>query len=536
MSHEIRTPMAAILGYVDLIAEPDVTRAQLHEFTTTIQRNAKHLLELINQVLDLSKIEARQMRVERIVCAPAAISREIVSFMRPRAQEKNLGLTLRFVGQMPDTIHSDPLRLRQILLNLMGNAIKFTQVGDVELAVSLEDVAPPLLKFQVRDTGIGIEQSQLANLFHPFSQADSSTTRRFGGTGLGLSIANHLAGLLGGRIDVDSCPGQGSTFSMYVETGDLTGVTLTECSSEVENSPVTSIVAPPWPLAAPLAGLRILLVEDGLDNQRLITLHLSRAGANVEVLENGHLAVERLTTPAAPEFDAVLMDMQMPVLDGYAATAKLRALGYSGTIIALTAHAMEGDEQKCLNAGCTDYATKPIDSKRIVALILEHMMRADLLYASAVSSPKPARLIIGEPQAAVVSHDPKAAGGGSEAQTRPPMLSTFQDDPDMIELIEMFVDSLVERVSALEAASRERDDTKLATLVHQLKGAGGGYGFGPISTTAQKLEADIAKHVDRKLIEAGVAELIAVCRSARTGRELQDAPAASVTRAGTGVR
>jgi PAS domain S-box-containing protein len=504
MSHEIRTPMAAILGYVDLLDDAKLAREQQREYTATIQRNAKHLLDLINQVLDLSKIEAGHMIVERVACAPATIAREIVSLMRPRAEEKGLRLALQFEGPIPALIHSDPTRLRQVVLNLMGNAIKFTQVGSVELVVSLDRSAgEPQLVLSVKDTGIGIEQDKLGNLFRPFSQADSSTTRRFGGTGLGLSIASHLTRLLGGRIDVTSLPGSGTTFTAKVATGSLDGVELSDRLDEVEDVPLRSHGSSAPPSLQPLSGLRVLLVEDGPDNQKLIMLHLTRAGADVEVLANGQLAVERLCDAAAREFDVVLMDMQMPVLDGYAATTKLRAVGYDGPIIALTAHAMEGDRAKCLQAGCDDYATKPIDSQRLIESILRLTEHAADARERSMSSP----------------------------QQRPALLSTFQDDPDMLELVEEFSRALPARVEAIEAALSARDFEALRRLAHQLKGAGAGYGYPPITVAAQDVES--AVHGDEPapgLVER-VAELSAICRSVEPlGGEVAPAAASGASR------
>jgi PAS domain S-box-containing protein len=460
MSHEIRTPMAAVLGYIDLLADPNLPRAQFRDYAATIQRNAGHLLGLINQVLDLSKIEAGHMAVEPAACSPEALLRETTSLLRPRAVEKMLSFTLRFDGPIPATIETDATRLRQILLNLIGNAIKFTERGGVEIVVALDRTrSTPQLVVSVEDTGIGIEEAQLACLFRPFSQADSSITRRFGGTGLGLSIVSHLTRLLGGGIEVRSTPSVGTCFTARIATGELEGVALIECSNEaaVEGAQMDSKAQ--TPSAAPLSGLRVLLVEDGPDNQRLISLQLARAGAEVEVLANGQLAIERLMSPAAHSFDAVLMDMQMPVMDGYTATSKLRRMGFAGTIVALTAHAMEGDRQKCLQAGCDDYATKPIDSKRLVALVLVHLRPR--------VAPAPAS-------------DP--------AQLEPTIVSSYQDDPDMAELIEQFARSLPERIGELEAAFAMCDWDKLKRLAHQLKGAGGGYGFSPISDAAQHVE------------------------------------------------
>ena len=493
MSHEIRTPLTAILGYVDLLADPELPFDQVREYTSTVQRNATHLLDLINQVLDLSKIEAGQMAIERIRYSPADVLRELMTLMRPRAQCKGLQFVLRFQGPIPQTIDSDPMRLRQIVLNLVGNALKFTQAGGVELTVSLERAAEPLLVVQVKDTGIGIAPDKFAELFRPFSQADSSTTRRFGGTGLGLSIAGHLARLLGGGIEVESTPGRGSVFTLRIATGSLDGVALRELPAADSGSPRPS-EALPQPGIKALAGLRILVAEDGADNQQLVRLLLTHAGAELEIVGNGQLALERLTDSARPGFDVVLMDLQMPVMDGYSTTAQLRRRGYTGPIVALTAHAMEGDRAKCLQAGCDGYATKPIDRRRLIAAILE------------CTRPEKTR-----------TRAPDAAAR-QPATIDPPrgvIVSTLQDDPDLCELIEQFVARMPAKVATLEAAWAAGELENLARLAHQLKGAGGGYGFWPISDAAGQLEAAIRAGAASAAVSDRLKELVAVCRAVR---------------------
>ena len=379
MSHEIRTPMTAILGYADLLlGEPGLDRAppDRTEAILTIQRNGQYLLKLINDILDLSKIEAGKLAVERAWCSPREVLGESLSLMRVRADAKNLPLKLEFDGGIPELIRSDPLRLRQILINLIGNAVKFTEVGGVwvvaRLLTRVGDV--PLLQIDVTDTGIGLTDDQIARLFQPFSQADTSTTRRFGGTGLGLTISKRLAQMLGGDLTVMSEPGRGSTFSVTVETGDLAGVRMLEHPAAVAaNTPVVAVDAP---TAAPrLNDCRLLLAEDGPDNQRLIAFLLRKAGAEVVVAENGRIACEQLLAArdAGTPFDVVLMDMQMPVMDGYEATARLRAEGYTGPILALTAYAMDGDDSKCRTAGCDAYLSKPIDRSSLLDTIARHV-------------------------------------------------------------------------------------------------------------------------------------------------------------------
>jgi PAS domain S-box-containing protein len=379
MSHEIRTPMTAILGYTQALAEDTELahsperRAQIIE---TIRRNGEHLLEVINDILDISKIEAGKMTVERIPCSACKILADVASLMGARAEAKGLALQIEPVGPLPQTIHSDPTRLRQILLNLVSNAIKFTTTGRVRVVMRLTESTPACLQFDVFDTGIGMTQEQAAQLFRPFNQADSSTTRKYGGTGLGLSISKRLANMLGGDlILVDSQPGAGSHFRAVIPTGPLDGVPMVQDpAAEMQTSVVKPAGGPSH--VPPLQG-RILLAEDGEDNQRLISYLLKRAGAEVTVVDNGfkavHLALE--ARDQGRPYDAILMDMQMPELDGYEATALLRNCHYTGPVIALTAHAMEGDRVKCLTVGCNDYASKPIDAPKLIAMLSLHMPR-----------------------------------------------------------------------------------------------------------------------------------------------------------------
>jgi PAS domain S-box-containing protein len=372
MSHEIRTPMTAILGYSELLhtdRELAGDRARVAEALASIRSNADHLLTIINDILDVSKIEAGQMKVERLACEPLRLIEEVASLVGARARGKGLGFEVRYDAPIPATIRTDPTRLRQILLNLVGNAIKFTESGCVRVVVSC-DRAASTLAFRVEDTGIGMTPEQRDHIarFEAFSQADASTTRRFGGTGLGLRISNALAQMLGGGITVESRASAGSAFTATVATGELAGVAMLT-PDEAGASPARAAPAPaaaPGVNGQPLAGVRILLAEDGPDNQRLISLYLRKAGASVTLADNGQRAIELLADDAS--VDVVLMDMQMPELDGYGAARALRDRGCTLPIIALTAHAMEGDRARCLDAGCDEYLTKPVDRARLVDL------------------------------------------------------------------------------------------------------------------------------------------------------------------------
>jgi signal transduction histidine kinase len=370
MSHEIRTPMTAILGYADLLLEDgDLTRAPRERLAAirTIRANGDHLLCLINDILDVSKIEAGMLRVETVRCSPASILEDVRALMQMRADSKFIELHVECEAQLPESIQTDPMRLRQILVNLVGNAIKFTDVGSVRIVARFVPEPMPTMEFDVIDTGIGMSAEAQTGLFQPFTQADSSTSRRFGGTGLGLTISRRLAGMLGGSVwIVQSTPGEGTRFRLAIATGPIE----TAPSAPAGNADL-NICLPPPASERPLDGFRVLLAEDVPANQRLFALVLERAGAMVTIVENGQLAVESALTALDLElgYHVILMDMQMPVLDGYSATAMLRAKGYTGSIVALTANALGDDHGKCLAAGCDDQATKPIDIHDLVRVI-----------------------------------------------------------------------------------------------------------------------------------------------------------------------
>jgi len=364
MSHEIRTPLTAIMGFTELVKDRQ-RDAETVELCTTIVRNGEHLLELINDILDLSKVEAGRVELQLEACSPAAIARDIGQTLKVRADQKWLGLSVDVSADVPARCRIDVRRLRQILINLVGNAIKFTAQGAVAIQLrQVADAAGRWLEFAVTDTGIGIPADKLSLLFEPFSQIDSSPTRAQGGTGLGLCISRRLARMCGGDIAVISAAGAGSTFTVRLPMVPVT--------AEPEN---LAAVIPSLPGTlgtksheSPAEVARILIAEDSPDNRRLLDFVLRKAGLVPAFVENGQQLVERLSTAAATDdFDLVLVDMQMPVMDGYTAVRTLRERGCRLPLIALTANAMEGDCRKCLEAGCDEYLTKPIDRAALLA-------------------------------------------------------------------------------------------------------------------------------------------------------------------------
>ena len=383
MSHEIRTPMTAIIGFAEMLrTEGDLSKAPPAriEAIDAIIRNGDYLLRLVNDILDLSKIEAGRFELAATDCSPAHIIHDVYDLVVGRAKQRGLSLEVRLATLLPERIHTDPLRVRQILVNLLGNAIKFTEKGGVELSAALERPADgqPRLEITVRDTGIGMSSEQLERAFTPFVQGSRTVADRFGGTGLGLAISQKLARLLGGDITAESTPGRGSTFRLSLPTGPLDGVALVSGDRAAEPPPAVALGQPIDSSRCRLSG-RVLLAEDGPDNQRLIDLVLTKAGAEVTVVGDGQAAVSAALAAwqSQTPYAVILIDVQMPVLDGLEATRRLRAAGYPYPIVALTAQAMKDDRRLCLEAGCDDYATKPIRRVALLELLARHMSPAN---------------------------------------------------------------------------------------------------------------------------------------------------------------
>jgi K+-sensing histidine kinase KdpD/CheY-like chemotaxis protein len=330
MSHEIRTPMTAVIGYTDLLADPETPTEAREEFIELIRRNSVHLLQIISDILDLSRIEEGRLDLSVEAVSPVELAREVEALLGESARAKGLRLEVVLSETLPDTIETDPLRLRQILVNLVSNGIKFTDFGGVRLEVVPDDPRPLCLRFAVEDSGIGMDEEMRSRIFEPFVQGDTSSTRRYGGTGLGLAIARRLVERLGGRISVESAAGAGTRVGFTVPTRIAP-------AQEDPTQTARARRAPPRPdpatLPQELSG-RVLLAEDSPDNRRIIVQLLARSGLDVEIAENGQVAYEkaRAAIESDAPFDLVFMDVDMPVLDGYAATGRLRESGYTGPI------------------------------------------------------------------------------------------------------------------------------------------------------------------------------------------------------------
>lgn len=466
MSHEIRTPLNGIIGFADLLIEHGerLGAEQCEDYLSCTQTSGRHLLTLINDILDLSKIESEHLELEYLDYSPHELLAEIISILRVRAAEKGVELTYEWSGPVPQTIRTDPTRLRQTLMNLAGNAIKFTEQGAVRLIASIEtnDNGKSLLRVDVVDTGLGIPEDKLETIFKPFSQADNSVTRRFGGTGLGLSISRRLATAMGGNITVESQIGAGSCFSLTIDVGDLSGTQMLDApvSDAIASSKQTTESAES---GSCLHGVRVLVAEDGLINQKLITALLLQAGAaSVDLAENGAIAVNKAETT---DYDVILIDMQMPVVDGYAAASTLRDRGHHTPIVALTAHAMKGDRERCLAAGCTDYVTKPI----VAEVLISHV--ASWVNSDALSS----------------AGSPPVSGHRSRPENL--ISSTLPiDNPVFREIVQDFGQLLEDNLPQMRRAALGRDNSALRKLAHDLVGTAGGAGFDDFTEPGRQLE------------------------------------------------
>jgi CheY-like chemotaxis protein len=473
--------MNAILGFTDVLRRGyEDSAAERQEFLNTIHSSGQHLLELINDILDLSKIESGKLEIELTRCSPNQIISEVVATLGIRAQDKGIELSFGWDGVAPATILTDPTRFRQVITNLVGNSIKFTDKGSVRLLTRLDRSDPrPRLVVDVIDTGIGMKPEALQRIFDPFTQADNSITRRFGGTGLGLSISRQCATALGGGLTVKSEYGKGSTFTLAIDAGPAEAIELFDPRSEetpksAARRASSSVVR--------LKPARILVVEDGTSNQKLINVVLQRAGVTVELANNGQIGFDMAM---ATQYDVILMDMQMPVMDGFTAARRLRQEGCKLPIIALTANAMKGEEEKCRAAGCSGYLSKPID----VDLLLRTL--AELVGTLPMETP------------ANATPPPRAP-----ASAELPMLqSTLPiEDPDFLEIVQEFADRLQQQMAEMQKAWEHQELSELASLAHWLKGSGGTAGFNAFTSPAAKLEK-LAKEKRLDEIAAALADV-----------------------------
>jgi len=449
MSHEIRTPLTAIIGYAEVSLDGNQTLQERSTALKTIVRSGNHLLNIINDILDFSKVEANQLDVETISVNLFQLVFDVESIMRPQAEKKGLELNVVFDFPLPTTFDTDPVRLKQILLNLCGNAIKFTEKGSVSIAISC-DGANQILRYRVKDTGIGMTEKQLSRLFKPFQQADSSITRRFGGTGLGLSLSKRLAEMLGGTITVESVPDNGTSFILTIKTGSLINSEFVHSIKQIApgEEPASTTTG-----EVPLSG-KVLLAEDNPTNQQLLFMLLRKMGAEVSIAENGEVAVQMAQEH---RYDLIYMDMQMPVLSGVDAVKILRAQHYEQPIVALTANATNKDKMLCINAGCNDFLAKPVSRAKLYGMTSRYLQSSEQLR--------------------------KHSG---------PIVSTLlSEDPTFIDLVEKFVLELPQVLNKLNSAYEQKDWITLKDGLHNLKGMGGGFGYQVLTELAGKAEFQV---------------------------------------------
>lgn len=474
MSHEIRTPMNAILGFTELLRRGfGKSERESSRYLDTIHHSGTHLLGLINDILDLSKVEAGQLAVEAIACEPHTLVQGALAELGLKAQEKGIALSSRLETPVPQQVRSDPARLRQVILNLLGNALKFTERGGVEVVLACHANSYTV---EVHDTGIGMEAGQVEAVFEPFQQADASIARRFGGTGLGLAISRRLARALGGDLTASSQPGVGTTMIFTFPTGALDGVRMLAAEDLVAPSAQAAVVAHGhrrWKIPP----ARVLVVDDGAENRELLSLVLAQQGLWVEEAQDGQVALAMM---AAADYDLVLMDMHMPVLDGYAATRALRSRGVTVPIVALTANAMKGYEGEVLAAGCTSYQTKPVDIDLLLQNVA-HLLGGEALEEGAVL-----------PSVSVFTDRAPAAPMAIDVrldEAQAPIRSRFAHHPRLAPIVNKFSARLQAQLQTAMQAVATQDWDEVARLAHWLAGAAGTVGYDAFTEPARALEA-----------------------------------------------
>jgi len=479
MSHEIRTPMNAVLGFTELMRRGQVSNAvEANKYLETIHRNGKHLLGLINDILDLSKVEAGQLEVESIETEAHTVIHEVMDILSVRARDKGIDLRFEVSTDVPACIQSDPARLRQILTNLIGNAIKFTTEGEVLVIESFESTPEgPKLHIVIKDTGVGIPEDKLKTIFDPFTQAESSTTRRFGGTGLGLTISRKFAQAMGGDITATSVYGQGCEFLVTLPA-------LMAVNDRYRKPMITPEAALNHEFEAPSeSGAtwrfeqgRILVVDDSPENRQLVKVVLTDVGLEVIEATNGQEAVDLVE---AQTFDVVLMDMQMPVMDGYTATRLLRDKGYDTTIIAFTAHALSGFESEIEAVGCDGYLTKPIDIDAMLDRIAQEVNGERVTGANRDGAGN--HLVRAEAL-------PQSTPEIQESQPNHAITSRLMNQPRLHKIIASFVANLPARIEKMQRELLDERLEDLAASAHWLKGSAGSVGFDDFTEPAKTLE------------------------------------------------
>jgi two-component system sensor histidine kinase/response regulator len=487
MSHEIRTPMNSVIGFSEILAQEDLTKEQ-RKYVNLILKSGKNLMKIINDILDFSKIEAGKLEMDMLECSVSEILIDIDEMLHPAARDKGLEFKILKSDRLPAKIYTDPERLRQCLINLVNNAIKFTEKGHVHLHVMTEHDGEndPYIRIDIEDTGIGIKTQDREKVFKPFTQADGSTSRKYGGTGLGLAITRHLVKLLGGRISLSSQEKKGSTFSLVIPVGldpaksmlvdtNNTTVEINNYNDKEEQSKLSG---------------HVLVVEDVETNQVLTKALLNRMGLDVTIAADGQEAVRKVL---AREFDLILMDIQMPGMDGYQATKALRKEGIKTPIVALTAHAMKGDDRKCIEAGCDDYIPKPLDRGRLIEKVHKYILpKNDILLEKAGS----ARSQVDEMPEVYCDQTHKEFGSkeavgiqdSTEILSWDQLMSRLPDEELIKEVVPIFLKDNKERLDKLTEVVNAADTKAIKLYAHAIRGAGRNIGAKRLSESAYRLE------------------------------------------------
>lgn len=471
MSHEIRTPLTAILGFSESLREDEQSKEEFDQSVSSIIKAGNHLHQIINDVLDLSKIEAEQLEIENVESSLFQVMSDVSNMVESRARNKGLKFEVFYEFPVPKYFYTDPVRLKQILINVCDNALKFTESGGVTVEVSYSG-STEQLSFSVTDTGIGMSPEEMDHIFKAFTQADSSAIRQYGGTGLGLCISHQLATKLGGTITCQSEKGKGSQFTVIVAAKVSEGTEFINSDSS-SNVVYQENVARRNKLPKSLKG-KVLLAEDSVDNQQLITMYVKKTGADITVAENGKIAVNHAMSE---EFDLILMDMQMPVMGGLEATQWLREIKCDTPIVMLTANALKQDRDRCIAAGANDYLTKPVDLPRFYQVLEKHL-----------------------------SNNEK-----SSVAKNAYLDEELVNDPEFQLLVRQFISGLPDIAEAIKSATKEHDWETVESLSHKLKGVGGNYGYPNLSKIAKIINDDVRNEVFDQ-VDSLVTKLDKECR------------------------
>lgn len=452
MSHEIRTPLTAIIGFSKSLLESEQNMQERIGAIKIIHDSGKHLLHIIDEILDLSKIETESLEVEKINVSPVIVLNEICPLMRMQAEGKGLEFKVNYEFPIPMTIKTDPTRLKQILLNLASNAVKFTAQGHIHINVRCA-VETETIIFEVADSGIGMNKLQQKKVFTAFAQADSSTTRKYGGTGLGLTLSKQFAKKLGGSLKIRSEVDVGTTMSVTIKTGELQQALFYQRDDELPREVDSEDI----PLRKIILSGDVLLAEDNPANQKLFELYLRATGANITIADNGKQAVEKALQN---QYDLIFMDMQMPVMNGLEAVKELRKHNYQHPIIALTANSTVEDRDACLNAGCDGFVSKPVDRNKFIRVLQKYLPG---IQATALNS-------------------------------KPILSSLLEDEPELVDIVLDFLDNMPAILNQIKSAHLNSDTEKLRCEIHKLKGVGAGYGYQILTDLAGKIEFQIQNH------------------------------------------